>query len=97
MEKSAFTRVSLSNVRVIMTIMYVHVEELLSQAVTGHIPVLKYLLPGVCGCLWPCPVMSDIKCCRFPTSDTESPWVRLSGAWVCAKLEDEDLKWADKW
>jgi hypothetical protein len=68
MEKSAFTRVSLSNVRVIMTIMYVHVDELLSQAVTGHIPVLKYLLPGVCGCLWPCPVMSDIKCCRFPTS-----------------------------
>jgi hypothetical protein len=32
MEKPAFTRVNLSNVRVNMAIMHVHVEELLCQA-----------------------------------------------------------------
>jgi hypothetical protein len=35
MEKPAFTRVNLSDVRVIMMIMCVLVEELLCQAVTG--------------------------------------------------------------
>jgi hypothetical protein len=66
MENPAFTRVSLSDVRVIMTIMHVAVEELLHQAATGWIPVLKYLLSGACGHLWPCPVMPDIKCRSFP-------------------------------
>jgi hypothetical protein len=35
MEKSAFTRSNLSNVRVIMVIMHVLVEELLCHAATG--------------------------------------------------------------
>jgi hypothetical protein len=51
MEKPAFTRASLSGVRVIMTIMCVPVVVLLCQAATGHLPVLKYLLSGARGCL----------------------------------------------
>jgi hypothetical protein len=80
MEKPAFTTASLSNVKVIMTIMRVPVVELLCQVATGCIPVLKYLLSGVYGRLWPCPIVRDIKCCRFPRSwlwwclpDTEKP------------------------
>jgi hypothetical protein len=66
MEKFAFTRVSLSDARVIMAIMRVPVEELLYQAPTGWISVLKYLLSGACGCLWPCPIVPSIKCRCFP-------------------------------
>jgi hypothetical protein len=44
MEKPTFTGANLSNVRVIMVIMCVLVEELLCQAVTGWILVLKCLL-----------------------------------------------------
>jgi hypothetical protein len=52
MEKPTFTRANLSNVRVIMMIMRVSLDELLCQGVTGHILVLKYLLSGACGSLW---------------------------------------------
>jgi hypothetical protein len=38
----SFTRVNLSDVRVIMVIMHVPVEELLCQAATGWIPVMFY-------------------------------------------------------
>jgi hypothetical protein len=65
MEKPAFTRVSLSNVRVIMMIMCVPVVELICQAVMKWIPVLKYLLCGACGHLWPRPIVPCIKCHRF--------------------------------
>jgi hypothetical protein len=41
MEKPTFTGANLSDVRVIMTIMCVHVKELLYQAVMGWIPVLN--------------------------------------------------------
>jgi hypothetical protein len=44
MENPAFTEASLSDVKVIMTIMHVLMEELLCQAVTGRIPILECLL-----------------------------------------------------
>jgi hypothetical protein len=47
-EKSVFTRMNLSDVRVIMMIIRVLMEELLCQTV---IPVLKHLLSGARGCL----------------------------------------------
>jgi hypothetical protein len=68
MEKSAFIRASLSNVKVIMAIMRVLVEELLYQMVTGQIPVLKYLLSGARERLWICPVLPGIK--QSPTHCT---------------------------
>jgi hypothetical protein len=103
MEKPTFTKVSLSDVRVIMAIMRVHVVELLCQTAMGWIPVLKYFLLGACGRLWPCSIMPRIKCRRFLRSQlqwrlpgTESPWVRLLRAQACAKLGDADLQWADE-
>jgi hypothetical protein len=65
MEKPAFTRACLSNVKLIMPIMRVPMVELLCQAVMGWIPALKYLLSGARGHLWPHPVVPDIKCHRF--------------------------------
>jgi hypothetical protein len=49
MEKLNFTRASLSNVGVIMTIMRVPLVELLCQTMMGQIPILEYLLPGARG------------------------------------------------
>jgi hypothetical protein len=66
MQKHTFSEVSLSDVKVIMMIMRVPVEELLCLAATGQILVPKYLLSGVHGRLWTCPVMSSIICRRFP-------------------------------
>jgi hypothetical protein len=63
MEKPAFTTVNLSDVRVIMVIRRVLVEELLCQAVTGQIPVLECLLSGAHGYLWLSPIMPGIKWC----------------------------------
>jgi hypothetical protein len=51
MKKSVFTRVNLSDIRVIMAIMRVLVHELLCQTVMRRISVLEYLLSGVRGCL----------------------------------------------
>jgi hypothetical protein len=65
MEKPAFTRVSLSNIRVIMAIMHILMVEWLCQETMGCVPVLKYLLSGARGHLWSCPIVSDIKCHRF--------------------------------
>jgi hypothetical protein len=47
MEKLAFIRANLSDVRV-MTIMLVPVVELLCQAATGRISILEYVLSGAC-------------------------------------------------
>jgi hypothetical protein len=44
MEKPTFTRMNLSDVRVIMAIMRVLVEELLCKVVTGRILVLECIL-----------------------------------------------------
>jgi hypothetical protein len=65
MEKPTFTRVNLSNVRVIVSIMRVSMVELLCQEVMGYISVLKYLLSGVRGRLWPCPIVPSINCRYF--------------------------------
>jgi hypothetical protein len=65
MENSVFTMVNLSDVRVIMTIMHVHVVELFYQATMGRISVLKWLLSHARGCLWSCPIMTDIKYRHF--------------------------------
>jgi hypothetical protein len=67
MEKPTFIRVSLSDVKVIMVIMHILVVKLLCQVVMRQIVVLKYLLSGPCGHLWPCPIVPCIKCHRFPT------------------------------
>jgi hypothetical protein len=65
MEKPTFTKVSLSDVRIIMAIMRVHVVDLLCQATMGWIPVLNYLLLGARGRLWPCSIVPGIKWRRF--------------------------------
>jgi hypothetical protein len=44
MDTLAFTRACLSDVRVIMVFIRIPLIELLSQAVMGQIPTLKYLL-----------------------------------------------------
>jgi hypothetical protein len=49
MEKLAFTRTCLSDVRVIMTIMCVALVELPCQAMMGWIFAPAYLLPGARG------------------------------------------------
>jgi hypothetical protein len=48
MEKPAFTRAGLSDVRVIMVIMCVPLVVSLCQVAMGQIPALEYLLPDVC-------------------------------------------------
>jgi hypothetical protein len=80
MAKHAFIWVGLSNVKVNMMVMRVPVLELLCQAATGWIPVLKYLLSCAPERLWSCHVVSCIKYRRFPRfwlwwclPDTESP------------------------
>jgi hypothetical protein len=88
MEKPTFTRVCLSDVRVIMVIMRVPVVELLCG--DGMASALMYLLSSARECLLPCLFVPDIKCRRFPRtrlcwclSDTESPWVWLPEVRVC--------------
>jgi hypothetical protein len=61
MENPTFTWVSLSDVRVIMEIMRVLMEELLCQVVTGQALVLECLLSSSRGRLWLRRVMSGIK------------------------------------
>jgi hypothetical protein len=61
MEKPAFTRANLSDIRVIMTIMRVPVKELLCQAVTGQIPLLKCLWSSMRRSLWSHPIVLNIK------------------------------------
>jgi hypothetical protein len=71
MEKSAFTRANLFDVRVIMTIIHVLMEELLCQAVMGWILVLECPQSDACGCLWLRLVQSDIKLCCFPRTQLQ--------------------------
>jgi hypothetical protein len=52
MEKLAFTRAHLSNVRVNMMIVRVPLVDLLCQTMMGWILALEYLLPGTHGCMW---------------------------------------------
>jgi hypothetical protein len=72
MEKSAFTRMNLSDVRVVMAIMHVLMGELLCQAVARWISVLEGPLSGARGLLWLRLVMPDIKCHCF--SRTQLQW-----------------------
>jgi hypothetical protein len=71
MEKPAFTRVNLSDIRVIMVIMHVLMEELLCQVVMGQIPVLKCQLSSACGHPWLHLVMPCIKCLCFPRTELQ--------------------------
>jgi hypothetical protein len=71
MKKPSFTRVNLSDVRIIIAIMHVPVVELLCQATTGRIPILKYLLSGVCGRMWPYHVMPGIRYHCFPRNQLQ--------------------------
>jgi hypothetical protein len=68
-------------------IMCVLLVEWLCQAVTGQILALKCLLSDACGRLRLRPVVSSIKCRRFPWSRlwlclpcTKTPWVKWLGA-----------------
>jgi hypothetical protein len=61
MEKPAFTRANLSDVKMIMVIICVLIDELLCQAVTEQISVLECLLSSACGCLWLCPIIPGVK------------------------------------
>jgi hypothetical protein len=61
MENPTLIRASLSDVKVIMTIMHVLVVKLLCQTAAERIPALECLLPGACGPLWPCLILSGIK------------------------------------
>jgi hypothetical protein len=61
MEKPAFMRTNFYDVRVIMVIMRVIVEEILCQAMMEQISVLEWQLSGVCGHLGLRHVMPDIK------------------------------------
>jgi hypothetical protein len=74
---------NLSDVRVIMTIMHILVEELLCQAVTGQILLLESLLSGACGCLRLCPFKPDIKCRCFQRTRLQGnlPGTREPQAW----------------
>jgi hypothetical protein len=76
-----------------MTIMRVPVVELLYQTTMGQLLVLKYLLLGECGCLFPSLVVPGIKCHHFLrmhlcwcSSDTKSPRVWFLGDRVCPEL-----------
>jgi hypothetical protein len=80
-----------------MVIMHVPMVELLCQVVTRRILVLKYLLSGTRGCLWPCPIAPCIKCHHFMRSQlrwsipgTETSWVWWSGAQVHPELGGGD-------
>jgi hypothetical protein len=57
---------SLSDVRVIMMIMYVLMMELQCQAVMERIPALECLLSGTRGHLWLCLVLCGIKWHHHP-------------------------------
>jgi hypothetical protein len=66
MEKPTITRDNLSDLRVIIAIMHVLMEELLCQEVMGRIPILESLFLGARGHLWLCPIMPSIKSGCFP-------------------------------
>jgi hypothetical protein len=72
MENTTFIRASLSDVREIVTIMHVLVEELLCHAMIERIPVLKCLLSRACGHLWLRPVLPSIKWHHYPM--TQDLW-----------------------
>jgi hypothetical protein len=77
MENLAFTRVNLFNVRVIMMIMCVPVEELLCQVVVQQIPILECLLSRACGRLWLRPTMLGIKHRCFLRTQLQWPFLVL--------------------
>jgi hypothetical protein len=60
-EKHAFTKMNLSDVRMIMVIMHVLVKELLYQVLMGWILILKCLLSDARGRMWLCPFIPGIK------------------------------------
>jgi hypothetical protein len=84
-----------------MVIMCVPVGELLCQAVTGRILVLKCSLSDAHGLLWLCPIMPGMKCHCFPRARLqlrlpgtgEPPGVAAGGPGVCVcaepRLEDK--------
>jgi hypothetical protein len=85
MEKPAFTRMSLSDVKLIMISMRVLVEEFLCQAVMEQIPLLKGLLSGARGHLWLRLVLPGIKYHRYPRTPALCPLAWYLGypqAWL---------------
>jgi hypothetical protein len=89
MEKLAFARACLSDVRVIMVIMHVRLVESLCQAAMGWIPTQVPFARHVRG-MWPCPVVSGGKCRLFlrPRGLVKSTqyWKLLDGATGCSGL-----------
>jgi hypothetical protein len=66
MEKLAFTRACLSNVKVIIAMMCVPLVELLCEMTMGQIPALEYLLSDARELLLPHRVTPGCKCHCFP-------------------------------
>jgi DMSO/TMAO reductase YedYZ heme-binding membrane subunit len=106
MENPTFTRVSLSDVRVIMVIMRILVEELLYQAVMRRIPVLECLLSGSHRCLWLRPILPSIKWHRYPRNLALWPLAWYLGhlrAWLPGSQthavlgRKDEVVWADRW
>jgi hypothetical protein len=55
----------LSYARANMAPLRVSSVELLCQAVMGWIPAVEYMMSGVHGLLWPCPILLGNKCYRI--------------------------------
>jgi hypothetical protein len=84
--------------------MHVLMEELLSQVVTGWVPVLKCLLPGARGCQRLRPILSSIKWPHSPRGlalghflGTENPILRLPRVQACAESGLKEVpEWANR-
>jgi hypothetical protein len=74
MKKLAFIRKNLSNVRVIIVIMRVPVEELRCQAVIGWTLVLKHLLSNACGHVLSCKALKVAASWGPDSSDFTRYW-----------------------
>jgi hypothetical protein len=83
MDKPAFTRADLSDVRVIMAIIRVHVEEVLCQVLMGLIPVLDCPLSGACGHLRLLSAVLGIKCRRVGAHKMSISYPNMSS--ICIK------------
>jgi hypothetical protein len=60
-------------------IMHVLVVELLCQMMMEQILALESLLPGTCGCIWLCPILSNIEWPRYRRISALGPLARCLG------------------
>jgi hypothetical protein len=91
--EARFYRVDLSDVRVIMVIMYIPVVGLLCKEATRRIPLLKYFCQvcvGACGYVLSCQTLNIVTSRGSGYSGAYpalgSPWPLLPGARACTEL-----------